>query len=141
MFSQTLAEIIQRMGSRTTSSNELKKLGSRMMPGFFRGVYAAGKQPVRDGSTHFCIVNTMSGPPGQHWLGLYREGHRELLYDSFGRSSLNTEDESFPKDVPLTESDPEQPISRHPDMQYCGQACLAFGIVCQEGGMQAARYI
>jgi hypothetical protein len=72
------------MGSRTTSSNELKKLGSRMMPGFFRGVYAAGKQPVRDSSTHFCIVNTMSGPLGQHWLGLYREGHRELLYDLVG---------------------------------------------------------
>ena len=134
------------MGSRTTSSNELEKQGRRLLPGFFRGVYAAGQYPKRDGSTHYCIVNTMTGPPGQHWLGVYREGKREILYDSFGRETLQSESEEFPtardgERMAMTESDPEQPISRAPEMQYCGQACLAFGVVCRDGGMRAAQFI
>ena len=93
------------MGGRSTSSRELKKMGHRLMGRFFRGVYAAGQEPPRDGTTHFCIINTMSGPPGQHWLGLYREKNREILYDSYGRDSLKNEREQFPEDVPLTDND------------------------------------
>ena len=28
---------------------------------------------------HFVIVNTMDRPPGQHWMGLYREGDRRFV--------------------------------------------------------------
>jgi hypothetical protein len=31
----------------------------------------------------------------------------------------------------FTEQDAEQPISTDPELQYCGQACLAFGIFCE----------
>ena len=109
--------------------------------GFFRGVHAAGQQPKQDGGTHYCILNTMEGPPGQHWIGLYREGGREIMYDSFGRTALDTEHESFPAGVPTTETDAEQPVSDAPDMQFCGQACLAFGVVCLQGGMAGAKFI
>jgi hypothetical protein len=43
--------------------------------------------------------------------------------------------------VTMTEPDAEQPISRDPELQFCGQACLAFGLVCKHGGMKAARFI
>jgi hypothetical protein len=41
----------------------------------------------------------------------------------------------------VTEEDPEQPISTHPDLQYCGAACLAFGLTALKFGMQGARKI
>jgi len=41
----------------------------------------------------------------------------------------------------VTEPDAEQPISTDPELQYCGQACIAFGIVCQRKGMKAAKFM
>jgi hypothetical protein len=41
----------------------------------------------------------------------------------------------------VTEEDAEQPISTHPDLQYCGAACLAFGLTALKFGMQGARKI
>jgi hypothetical protein len=41
----------------------------------------------------------------------------------------------------VTEEDAEQPISTHPDLQYCGAACLAFGLVALKSGMSGARKI
>eukprot|EP01047_Picozoa_sp_COSAG01_P079897 COSAG01_NODE_15329_length_1348_cov_4.258607_2_plen_113_part_00 len=112
-------------------------MGYQLMPGLFRGVFAANQQPTVDG---FCIVNTMDRPPGQHWLGLYHENGQSVLYDSFGRAAGQGDLQHFPE-YSTTEPDAEQPISRDPDLQYCGQACLAFGMVCQQGGMAAARHI
>jgi hypothetical protein len=74
--------VTELMGSRTTTTRELEEMGQQLMPGFFRGVFAANQQPAIDG---FCIVNTMDRPPGQHWLGLYRENGQSVLYDSFNK--------------------------------------------------------
>ena len=125
------------MGSRTTTTRDLEEMGYQLMPGFFRGVYAATQQPEIDG---FCIVNTMDRPPGQHWLGLYRENGQSVLYDSFGRAAGQGDLQHF-EGYTMTEPDAEQPISRDPELQFCGQACLAFGLVCKHGGMHAARFI
>ena len=125
------------MGSRTTSTNELETVGRQLMPTLFRGVYAATRQPSGDG---YYIVNTMDRPPGLHWVGLYIENGRSMLYDSFGRTA-GTGDLHHFYGYTTTESDAEQPISKDPDLQYCGQACLAFGMVCKHGGMNAARFI
>jgi len=118
------------MGSRITSASELKRVGNQLMPHFFRGVFAAGTEPANDGSTHFVIVNTMDRPPGLHWCGLYREKGHQILYDSFGRSQ-GEGDLNLLSAYNVTEPDAEQPISTDPELQYCGQACIAFGIVCQ----------
>ena len=125
------------MGSRTTTTRDLEEMGYQLMPGFFRGVYAATQQPEIDG---FCIVNTMDRPPGQHWLGLYRENGKSVLYDSFGRAAGQGDLQHF-EGFTMTEPDAEQPVSRDPELQFCGQACLAFGLVCKHGGMHAARFI
>ena len=129
------------MGSQTTSASELRSVGEKLFkPGFFRGVFPANSEPAMDGTTHFLIINTMNRPPGQHWTGLYREGNKQILYDSFGRSK-GEGDLHLLSRYEVTEEDAEQPISQHPELQYCGQACLAFGLVCQNSGMKAAKYI
>jgi hypothetical protein len=137
LFSKYLGQVIELMGSRTTTTRELEEMGQQLMPGFFRGVFAATQQPEMDG---FCIVNTMDRPPGQHWLGLYRESGQSVLYDSFGRAVGQGDLQHF-EGFTMTEPDAEQPISRDPELQFCGQACLAFGLVCKHGGMKAARFI
>jgi hypothetical protein len=129
------------MGSARTSTHDLDTVGRQLMPdGFYRGAFPATQQPANDGSTHFVIVNTMDRPPGQHWIGLYRENGRQILFDSFGREAGSGDLKLFPG-LETTEPDAEQPISRHPQMQYCGQACLAFGMVCRQGGMRLARHV
>jgi hypothetical protein len=128
------------MGSRRTSTHELDTAGTELMPAFYRGAFPATQQPPDDGSTHFVIVNTMDRPPGQHWVGLYRENGRQILFDSFGREAGRGDLRHFPG-LQTTEPDAEQPISKHPQMQFCGQACLAFGMVCKQGGMELARYV
>eukprot|EP01047_Picozoa_sp_COSAG01_P117096 COSAG01_NODE_45766_length_406_cov_1.224756_1_plen_111_part_10 len=98
------------MGSRTTTTDELERMGYQLMPGLFRGVYAANQQPTVDG---FCIVNTMDRPPGQHWLGLYHENGQSVLFDSFGRAAGQGDLQHFPE-YSTTEPDAEQPISCEP---------------------------
>ena len=128
------------MGSRRTSTNELDTVGNALMPQFYRGAFPATQQPAPDGTTHALIVNTMDRPPGQHWVGLYREKGKQILFDSFGREAGRGDLRHF-AGLETTEPDAEQPISKHPQMQFCGQACLAFCMVCKHGGMKLARFV
>ena len=80
--------ILPATGMHELTDSELDKIGHRIMPGFYRGAFARGKEPADDGTAHFYIVNGMTGPPGDHWHGVYREpGQRPLVYDSFGRGT------------------------------------------------------
>jgi len=143
-FNAQLRRIIKKMGSRTTSTDELEKMGRRlfrMQPKFFVGVHAA-KDPVPHYyGAHFFIRNVMDRPPGKHWVGVYRDNGVEILYDSFGRLPLPGNDLHHFVGMQTTETDAEQPISTHPDMQFCGQACLAFGLVAQKYGLRGAKAI
>ena len=111
---------MELMGSRTTSTNELELMGYQLMPNFFRGVYAATQQPEIDG---FVIVNTMDRPPGQHWLGLFRENGQSVLFDSFGRAAGQGDLQHF-EGFTTTEPDAEQPVSRNPELQFSPEAFL-----------------
>ena len=71
---------------------------------------------------------------------MYREKGHQILYDSFGRSQ-GEGDLNLLSAYNVTEQDAEQPISTDPELQYCGQACIAFGIVCQRKGMKAAKFM
>tara|TARA_Y100001937_G_C7125444_1_gene334687 strand:- start:2287 stop:2640 length:354 start_codon:yes stop_codon:yes gene_type:complete len=110
-------------------------------PHFFRGVHPALTEVPDTGGAHYFIKNVMNRPPGLHWVGVYREGPDEVLFDSFGRQPTATNDLKHFVGMKTTETDAEQPVSDDDDMQYCGQACLAFGLVCQRFGMSGAQQI
>ena len=91
------------------------------------------------------IVNT-TGPPGEHWMCLYRdptsEFGPEMLYDSMGRVPSDGWQPRL-RGVPTSDPDPEQP-ARYDDgalTEYCGQACLAFALVAQTYGWNTARHV
>jgi hypothetical protein len=133
--------MIDLVGAQTTSSRQLQDAADKIYPpGFFRGVFPATMEPPDDGSTHYMILNTSNAPPGKHWVGLFRNNGEQVLFDSFGRAQ-GEGDLSLLSQYDVTEEDAEQPISTHPDLQYCGAACLAFGLVALKFGMRGARKI
>ena len=133
--------MIALIGPRTTSSRQLEAAAAQIYPpGFFIGVFPATMQSPDNGTTHYLIINTSKAPPGRHWVGLYRTQGQEILFDSFGRAQ-GEGDLALLSQYEVTEEDAEQPISRHPDLQYCGAACLAFGLAALKYGMRGARKI
>ena len=130
------------MGSSTTSTRDLEQVGQKLFePSFFGGVHAGNSKERHGHGTKFWIENTMDRPPGQHWVGCYRENGNTIIFDSFGREPASTNDLRLFVGMQTTELDAEQPISTDPKMQYCGQACLSFGMVCHKFGMVGARKI
>ena len=128
LWREYLAALRKGMGDSETSQKELNKMGKALMGKFFQGCYARGKEPAVDRKhRHVVIMNTQSGPPGEHWVAIYREpGHEDLVYDSFGRGSMGF------KGRP-TDDDAEQ----HKSENWCGQACLAFGLTARLLGQKA----
>ena len=134
------------MGSaRRTSASELDEAGNLLLGDFYRGAHATGAEPPPDGTRHVVIVNT-TGPPGEHWMCLYRdptsEFGPEMLYDSMGRVPSDGWQQRL-RGVPTSDPDPEQPV-RYDNgalTEYCGQACLAFALVAQTYGWNTARHV
>ena len=124
--------ICAAVGTGTTSTMDLDRLGKRLMPDFFRGTFARGREPPPDGTRHCLIVNTSrleDRDGGQHWLTIYREpGFPDLVHDSYGRGAMGFRGRG-------TERDVEQGLADN----YCGQGAVAFGLVCQRLGQEAFR--
>ena len=119
--------ICKEMGTRETSDDELGEMAKACLGDFFTGIYARGEEQPRNRKKDFIIVNTSAGPPGEHWIGIYREaGHPDLVYDTFGRGTMN-----FPGRA--TDEDAEQKKSE----DWCGQGCIAFGLVAKMLGQGA----
>ena len=131
------------MGNATsTSTHDLDRAGHALLGSFFRGAFPSGSEPEPDGTRHIVIYNTMDRPPGEHWLAEYREGDIRLLYDSFGRLP-SAQWQPRLRGIETTEPDAEQPPV-NPDgskTEWCGQACLAFGLVCKAYGYNIARAV
>ena len=55
------------MGRKETTNSQLDTMGSHLMGKFYRGAHARGREPVKDGTRHFFLVNGMTGPRVDHW--------------------------------------------------------------------------
>ena len=129
------------MGSDRTSQRELERYGNQLLGSYLRGVYPMDEQPGPDGSKHCCIVNVArtaeESAINGHWILLMRDGKDELLYDSFGREV--SEFAPSLEGIATTEDDAEQPKS--PDVEWCGQACIAVAVICKQFGLSVAKQI
>ena len=130
LWREYLGALREGMGDAETSQEQLNKMTKALMGKFFQGCYARGKEPAIDRKhRHAVIVNTDDGPPGEHWIAIYREpGHQDLVYDSFGRGTMSFKGKA-------TDKDAEQHKSEH----WCGQACLAFALTARLLGQKAKK--
>ena len=100
-----------------------------------------GKQPPPDGSHHAVIVNTARTPEESmtngHWIALLRHKDSEIIYDSYGRDTVEFAPELI--DLEPTHQDAEQPLD--PNVQWCGQACISVCMICKEYGQSMAKLV
>ena len=144
LFIDNLATVVKTMGSGRTTLRQLETFGGKFLGSYLRGVYPMGQQPLADGSHHCVIVNCAATAEESmtkgHWICLLRDGKDEVIYDSFGRHP--SEFAQTLEHLETTDRDPEQPImTRGVETQWCGQACIAAGLVCKTNGLQIAKHI
>jgi hypothetical protein len=142
LYKKTLAQIQRDLGKTTTDENQLKSVGARLFGDAFRGVFASDTVPRPSASQPYCVVNTdREGSAGTHWLALagYPPTRGKIfLYDSFGRpTSALVPWIRGAGNVVDSELDAEQVASE----TNCGQRCLAWLVVFDELGPDAALTI
>jgi Adenovirus endoprotease len=125
------------IGKKETDEHCLTAVGKHLFDDEYEGTYAADEVP----STPFryAIVNIdKRATGGIHWVALARidEGDTYMVYDSYGRRTA--------KIMPLlqlktidTQHDAEQTKAQ----TNCGARCLAWLLLFQECGSEAAKTI
>ena len=124
-YSKFLKIVEKELGHNTTTTDmELNRYCNAVFGNKFKGVYPKDKIPKLQ-NNESCIFNLdTSEMPGSHWIGLYKNGKKNIVYDSFGRTSKEL-------NIPLkkyidTEQDAEQEIEE----KNCGQRVTSFIACC-----------
>ena len=126
------------LGSGSTYSNDLHKVGKKLFKSKFQGVFPADQIPRLTTKKPFVIVNLdTSDMPGSHWVSLSFNGKSIDSYDSFGRpmKKLLPNKTKFP--FHDSDKDPEQKI----DEESCGPRSLAWLYVYHNYGRNIALKI
>ena len=139
--------------AQTTNTSELNAAGSSLFGQQWGGAVDARGVQSRHSGPSYTIVNTLAaGDPastvghGGHWCGLHEASHRRILYDTYARSPRQL----FPHwpridTVETTDNTDREQRSivgfgdDHED-RFCGQACLAWLLLCRES-VPAAKMI
>ena len=118
-------KIIQKdIGNKTTNNFELDDYCYKVFGNKYKGTHPLDKIPKLK-NNESCIFNLdKSNQSGSHWMGLYKHGKNNIVYDSFGRKSKKL---MIPlKNIKDTEYDPEQKI----EQTDCGSRCVSFLACC-----------
>lgn len=141
LYRRILARIEKRIGNTTTDENQLEDVGAELFGPSFRGVFASDRVPRLASDRPYCIANTdREGEAGTHWLALavYPSTPNVFLYDSFGRPTRSL--------VPWIRGsgkvvDSDLDAEQRESESNCGQRCLAWLVVFDELGPDAALCI
>ena len=136
IYETLLKDIVYPMlGNKVTYSNDLHRVGKKLLGKDFVGVYPSDQIP-RLKNKQCCILNLdKSDQSGSHWIAVYRDGKTNLTYDSFGRKSSKI----IPslKNVEDADYDVEQMI----EQEDCGARSIAFLLVCKYWRPELAKLI
>ena len=123
-YNNYLKLIENDIGNSTTTNIQLDKYCKLVFGKNYKGCFSLDNIPNLK-NNQCCIFNLdKSHEPGSHWMGLYKSGKHNIIYDSFGRKSKKL-------NVPLknyidTEYDAEQKIIE----TNCGARCISFLCCC-----------
>lgn len=124
-YTKYLQLIKRDLGNTTTDNFQLDSYCRKVFGADkFKGVFALDTIPkLRNDQS--CIFNLdKNSQSGSHWMGLYKDGQRHIVYDSFGRKSKVL-------DVPLKSyQDTEHDAEQHVSEKNCGQRVCAFLACC-----------
>ena len=142
LYEKILTLVENHTGTTTTFLSDLDDAGGQMFGTKFHGVYPSDRIPQLSKNKPYCILNCdKSNMPGSHWVALcYRTKNTSLFYDSFGREPKEVIPSVFDGlngHIESTEDDYEQDVSE----SNCGARCLAWLAVCDQCGLEAAKFI
>jgi len=106
------------LGSGSTFSDQLHKLGKKLFKSKFNGVFPSDGPKSKKG---FSIYNTDNGT-GEHWLAIVNDGDKIYFYDSFGRQKDDLSPFFIEKEWIITDKKPEQTF----DQKNCGARVISF---------------
>ena len=136
IYDTLLKDIVYPMlGQKVTYSNDLHDVGKQLLGKDFVGVFASDLIPKLK-NKQCCILNLdRSDQGGSHWISVYKDGKKNLTYDSFGRESSKI----IPslKNVVDADYDSEQMIEE----EDCGSRSIAFLLVCKYWSPKIAKLI
>ena len=141
-YNEMLNLIEKTMGNQITFTNDLEKFGKYVLGNKFQGVFPSDQTKKLTILKPYSIINLdKSTQPGSHWIALAYDPTEDsvTVYDSFGRKSKKIIPNiySLYSGVIDTEYDAEQRIRE----DNCGQRCLAWLMVYEGLGKEAAKLI
>lgn len=123
IYETLLKDIVYPMlGQKVTYSNDLHDVGKQLLGKDFVGVFASDQIPKLK-NKQCCILNLdRSDQGGSHWISVYKDGKKNLTYDSFGVDA---------------DYDSEQMIEE----KDCGARSISFLLVCKYWSPELAKMI
>lgn len=114
------------MASRGISNRYLEKMGKKLFPPSFLGVYPADVYPRTKRKTYSFIFNTgLSSSKGEHFVAVYVSPKKVFYFDSFGMKPNKKPIKLFLAHLSRLLFYNKQPI-QHDASNFCGFYCLAF---------------
>lgn len=124
----------------STTTDELEMVCKKYLGDRFIGVFPKDHvNPSMLKNGHSFIANLDdSNMPGTHWVALYTENNKSLIYDSFGRSSVeHTFERALGRDLTSTDDDKEQSLNEI----NCGLHVAVFCLAAHLYGYEQVKHI
>jgi NDP-sugar pyrophosphorylase family protein len=144
-YTNILKQVVEPLsGDKTTYLTELNGVGKKLFGVKYKGTFPSDKIPRLNDLSPYAILNLdKSTESGSHWVAIAKHPNKNetLLYDSFARRgtkiipSLTYSGNGRIIDSDL--KDREQEIVE----TNCGARCLAYLVVVEKYGWDAAKLI
>jgi hypothetical protein len=129
-------------GKGAKNTDELDELGKHYLGKKYMGTFAYDEYPLNAPNKTFAILNTDNNK-GVHWVGLYKDGNKLYVYDSFARNVNNL----LKKFTDSVEKLGYKVISSNVegdqgnDQDDCGLRSLSWAILTNKFGIQNGNQI
>jgi hypothetical protein len=140
-YNAILQTVYLRLGKGVTSSLQLNRVGKQMIGTSFLGSFPQDMAPrnVKKGQSFVLNLDTRK-QKGSHWCGVYYNGCKFHVYDSFGRASSRILP-IFIKKVGYLYADADKDAEQKIKQNDCGQRSLAWLMFVQKHGIAKAMKI
>lgn len=135
----------KRLGRGITNARQLTKVGTDLFGKDYLGTYPQDILPQRVklkmNTPAYYVINTdRSGRKGQHWLGVYWNGSKNFIYDSFGRPSAKLVP-TFIKKIGYKFADADKDAEQKVKENSCGARAMAWLVHVRKHGIRDAMKI
>ena len=135
-------EIKPMIGTKTTHTGQLNKLGKKLFGKRFRGAWPSDHTPKLKKGQSMIINVDKKDEPGSHWLSVVRDRNSMYVYDSFGRHTKNLIPHFYKKNGSGSKvKNTERDIEQRNEQLDCGLRCMSSLAVYYDKGINYFKMI